>query len=838
RVDAEQLKQKLNEYVHRLDQLDRLQQATARPPLKLASSSFSTNNDSDSDEEWDEFSHVVEKAQFALNQARVNEEKDYNDQALEYYSEAAECYLAVYKELSVDHPRRIQIRNMFTTALDRAEIVKAIQKTSLVKLEKQTRSPSLSVPQNEEQQRLEPVDQDILSHRLSSAEIEVLKYTSNVNGKVFLPWVDSSDLKEKFSFEKKFLDPDGSLRLSDKQLANFGGWKRPSQFMHQPQMIRLISSTNIIQDIVTDCSFVASLCVAAAYEQKFNKQLITSCIYPQDSKGRPCYNPNGKYVIKLVFNGISRKVIVDDLLPLSQKNTLMCTFSADKEELWASIIEKAYMKLMGGYDFPGSNSGIDLYCLTGWIPEHLFIHDEKSFVPEKVWNRIIEGAKYGDVLVTIATGEMTEEEASSMGLVPTHAYAVVDIKMVENKRFMQVKNPWSHKRWNGPYSHMDTKNWTPQLMQALNYDPTLAGQRDDGIFWIDFESVCSYFTSIHLNWNPELFTHQWVLHSKWRKDIGPKKDIYNLGYNPQFRLRVNVPDKKPAAVWLLLSKHIMVTEENTDYITLHIYNNTNGERVFYPGEPFKEGTYVNSPHILVRFNAPPGISDYTIVVSQHEKERSLYFTLRSYSLAPIQLTEVPMRYSIEQKSDDPGTDKNNNVTATTGILLMLEAPKSFAVNLMLVEGGKRVSRQVINPFVSVRDILVDSGPYRHGFSYFELENVQLDPIPAEGAGMFRKIIHGEWIRGYNAMGCAKNIEPTPSMNITLYEKHPKDTFGQEVATSGPYTNVIQGVATNDIVLGQNGTGYLAVFATHDKDIAGEFTAFIYSDRPVNVRSDR
>ncbi|OAD66727.1 calpain-like protease PalB/Rim13 [Phycomyces blakesleeanus NRRL 1555(-)] len=986
RVDAEQLKQKLNEYVHRLDQLDRLQQATARPPLKLASSSFSTNNDSDSDEEWDEFSHVVEKAQFALNQARVNEEKDYNDQALEYYSEAAECYLAVYKELSVDHPRRIQIRNMFTTALDRAEIVKAIQKTSLVKLEKQTRSPSLSVPQNEEQQRLgrlrsasmssvvsipadrpttisshnstaaasnssssllstpspsslppslplplpspspspsplslplsssysnsnsylsfspliaEPVDQDILSHRLSSAEIEVLKYTSNVNGKVFLPWVDSSDLKEKFSFEKKFLDPDGSLRLSDKQLANFGGWKRPSQFMHQPQMIRLISSTNIIQDIVTDCSFVASLCVAAAYEQKFNKQLITSCIYPQDSKGRPCYNPNGKYVIKLVFNGISRKVVVDDLLPLSQKNTLMCTFSADKEELWASIIEKAYMKLMGGYDFPGSNSGIDLYCLTGWIPEHLFIHDEKSFVPEKVWNRIIEGAKYGDVLVTIATGEMTEEEASSMGLVPTHAYAVVDIKMVENKRFMQVKNPWSHKRWNGPYSHMDTKNWTPQLMQALNYDPTLAGQRDDGIFWIDFESVCSYFTSIHLNWNPELFTHQWVLHSKWRKDIGPKKDIYNLGYNPQFRLRVNVPDKKPAAVWLLLSKHIMVTEENTDYITLHIYNNTNGERVFYPGEPFKEGTYVNSPHILVRFNAPPGISDYTIVVSQHEKERSLYFTLRSYSLAPIQLTEVPMRYSIEQKirgewtdqtaggnasspsflnnpqwkitipspeSDDPGTDKNNNVTATTGILLMLEAPKSFAVNLMLVEGGKRVSRQCIpGSYTVVASTFEADLIGKFILTVASLVPLTVDPIPAEGAGMFRKIIHGEWIRGYNAMGCvahnnysknprylldirelttvkirlqAKNIEPTPSMNITLYEKHPKDTFGQEVATSGPYTNVIQGVATNDIVLGQNGTGYLAVFATHDKDIAGEFTAFIYSDRPVNVRSDR
>ena len=49
----------------------------------------------------------------------------------------------------------------------------------------------------------------------------------------------------------------------------------------QPRMIGNVNPYSIKQDLITDCSFVASLCIASAFERRFHKQLITAIIYPQ-----------------------------------------------------------------------------------------------------------------------------------------------------------------------------------------------------------------------------------------------------------------------------------------------------------------------------------------------------------------------------------------------------------------------------------------------------------------------------------------------------------------------------------------------------------------------------
>lgn len=395
-----------------------------------------------------------------------------------------------------------------------------------------------------------------------------------IKGRTFLPWMEGEESREQFHYAKPFADPDGLLSLSPKQAARLGGWKRPHEFIRGrpgsdqgPRMIGSVTPHSIMQEQVSDCSFVASLCICAAFEQRFQTQLITKILYPQDASGRPMYNPSGKYLVKLWANGCVRKVVVDDFLPVDRHGNLLCSSSSDRTELWVSIVEKAAMKLLGGsYDFPGSNSGIDVYMLTGWVPEQIFWREEDQVdltsakrtgaaqkesgerargstggdrpplildhrqPAERAWARLSSASALGDCLTTIATTPMDSEVAERLGLIPSHAYAVLSVREVlGGRRFLLVKNPWRRKSWRGPYCPADTARWTPELCEALGYAPLQAQKHDDGVCWIAWEDVRRYFSSIFLNWRPSLFAFRTTHHALWRKEQGPPNDLFTYG---------------------------------------------------------------------------------------------------------------------------------------------------------------------------------------------------------------------------------------------------------------------------------------------------------------------
>lgn len=85
---------------------------------------------------------------------------------------------------------------------------------------------------------------------------------------------------------------------------------------------------------------------------------------------------------------------------------------------------------MGGYNFPGSNSSIDLNAITGWIPDRIDL-DTEAFDGERTLKNLAEKFNTGHVLITVATGDLTNEQTERCGLVNNHAYALLDIRFVQ-----------------------------------------------------------------------------------------------------------------------------------------------------------------------------------------------------------------------------------------------------------------------------------------------------------------------------------------------------------------------------------------------------------------------
>jgi hypothetical protein len=79
------------------------------------------------------------------------------------------------------------------------------------------------------------------------------------------------------------------------------------------------------------------------------------------------------------FNGCYRLVVVDDRLPVSKSKRILHIIDRNNPcLLWPALLEKAYLKVRGGYDFPGSNSNTDLWIIAGWIPEQVFLQQYVS----------------------------------------------------------------------------------------------------------------------------------------------------------------------------------------------------------------------------------------------------------------------------------------------------------------------------------------------------------------------------------------------------------------------------------------------------------------------------
>jgi len=266
-------------------------------------------------------------------------------------------------------------------------------------------------------------------------------------------------------------------------------WFRTSEFAEGAVCVyETISPNDIYQGNLGDCYFLSALSAIAERPHRLEKLFEINK-----------HNPRGYYIVKFCNMGIWEKYAIDDHFPCYPKESMNfgpCFSSAsieeEKTELWVLLLEKAWAKRFGSYEFieSGVVSSV-LRDLTGAPTKTLFSDD-----PD-LWEECVRGEDLDFIMAASSNSdEKSEAKIEEAGLVPGHAYAMLRAVEVETRegvaRLCQLRNPWGKHEWQGDWSD-DSNKWTDELRRKLSFT-----RADDGIFWMCFEDLCQYFDRVEI----------------------------------------------------------------------------------------------------------------------------------------------------------------------------------------------------------------------------------------------------------------------------------------------------------------------------------------------------
>jgi hypothetical protein len=81
--------------------------------------------------------------------------------------------------------------------------------------------------------------------------------------------------------------------------------------------------------------------IVSQEQEELRDNYLWRAIYPKLPNGKPCYNPAGKYCVRLFLAGKWRRVMVNDDIPLREDGTPALAHSLEEMELWPLLVAKA-----------------------------------------------------------------------------------------------------------------------------------------------------------------------------------------------------------------------------------------------------------------------------------------------------------------------------------------------------------------------------------------------------------------------------------------------------------------------------------------------------------------
>ncbi|EDW01887.1 GH20200 [Drosophila grimshawi] len=433
-------------------------------------------------------------------------------------------------------------------------------------------------------------------------------------------------------------------------------WLRPHEIVDNPQFfVEGYSRFDVQQGELGDCWLLAA---TANLTQE--SSLFFRVIPPEQSFEE---NYAGIFHFRFWQYGKWVDVIIDDRLPTS-RGELLYMHSAEKNEFWSALLEKAYAKLHGSYEaLKGGTTCEAMEDFTGGVSEW---YDLKE-APGNLFSILQKAAERNSMMGCSLEADPNVTEAETpQGLIRGHAYSITKVCMIDivtpNRQgkipMIRMRNPWGNEaEWNGPWSDSSPEwRYIPEDQKqeiGLNFDR-------DGEFWMSFQDFLSHFDRVELcNLSPDSLSDQqqsakrkWEMsmyEGEWTPGVtagGCRNFLDTFWHNPQYIITLVDPDEEDeegnctVIVALMQKNRRSKRNQGMECLTIGfaIYNLNDHELAVRPqGLSFfkykssvgRSPHFINTREVCARFNLPPG--HYLIVPSTFDPNEEGEFLIRVFS---------------------------------------------------------------------------------------------------------------------------------------------------------------------------------------------------------------
>uniref|UniRef100_A0A8C3WW86 Calpain 9 n=1 Tax=Catagonus wagneri TaxID=51154 RepID=A0A8C3WW86_9CETA len=419
-----------------------------------------------------------------------------------------------------------------------------------------------------------------------------------------------------------FEDPDfpadgSSLFYSERPQIPFV-WKRPGEIVQNPEFILGgATRTDICQGELGDCWLLAAIASLTLNEKALAR------VVPQDQSFGPGYA--GIFHFQFWQHSEWLDVVIDDRLP-TFRDRLVFLHSAEHNEFWSALLEKAYAKLNGSYEALKGGSAIEaMEDFTGGVAETFTTREAPGNFYEILEKALKRGSLVG---CSIDIRNAAESEARTpFGLIKGHAYTVTGVDQVnvrgQKVELIRVRNPWGQVEWTGSWSdrmafgdfraHFDKVEVCSLTPDALEED------------------------AVH-KWEVTVHQGSWVRGSTAG---GCRNFLDTFWTNPQIKLSLTEKDEGQEECTFLVAlmqkdrRKLKRFGANVLTIGYAIYQcpgqegHLNKDFFRYHASQARSKTFINLREVSDRFRLPPG--DYILIPSTFEPHQEADFCLRIFS---------------------------------------------------------------------------------------------------------------------------------------------------------------------------------------------------------------